>query len=203
MHFRRSRQKVTDVKFIYGNTNLNIVSEYKYLGVILDENITFTKCSKTLAKSWGRALSSIISKFKTFKDLGYKTYTSMYLSGVVPILDYGSSIWSYNAKNNHSNMIQNKASRYFLCVHNFTPIPALVGEMGWLPCKYRKMINTLRFWNRLIKMPNDRLTKYIFNRQYELTTDNWCKHVKDILNVLTVKIYIILEFCVILMLPRS
>ena len=178
VHFRKTRQKLTDVKFHYGDTQLQVVSDYKYLGVILDENLNFSKCSKMLAESGGRALSSIISKFKMFKDLGYKTFTTMYESGVVPILDYGSAIWGYS-KNSHSDLIQNKASRYFLGLHNFTPVPALTGEMGWLPSKYRKMICMLRFWNRMIKIPNDRLTKSVFNTQYE-RNGKWCKHMNEL-----------------------
>jgi hypothetical protein len=58
------------------------------------------------------------------------------------------------------------AQRYFLGVHNFTPVPALQSEMGWLPCKYRKYMNMVRLWNRLMKMPNERLTKQIFIADY-------------------------------------
>ena len=63
-----------------------------------------------------------------FKDLGYNTVTTMYNSGVVPVLDYGSSIWGDSNKNCQADLVQNKT-----------------GEMGWLPSKYRKNPNTLHF----------------------------------------------------------
>ena len=181
VHFRPKRHKLTTYEFCLGDQKLETVSEYKYLGVILDEHLTFTQCSKTLADAGGRALSAIISKFKQFKDFGFETFSKMYETGVIPVVDYGSGIWGFT-KNKHSDIIQNKAARYFLGVHNFTPIPALQGETGWLPCTYRKSINMIRYWNRLMKMSNDKLTKYIFNCNYNSTSiyPNWINAVKDI-----------------------
>ena len=185
VHFRNVRKCQTKYKFIYDDKILNVVTEYKYLGVIFDEHMTFTKCSKTLADSGSRALGAIWSKFKCMKDVGYKTYCKMYESGVVSVLDYGSGIWSKMNNLHHSEIIQNKAIRYFLGLHNFTATAALQGEMGWLPCKYRKMLNTLRFWNRLIKMPSERLTKQIFNTEYNNDNPNsWTSNVKHIFEIL-------------------
>ena len=65
---------------------MNIVPTYRYLGIILDEHLTFTSCTKTLAESAGRALGGIISKSRTIKDLGFKTYSKLYEAGVAPIL---------------------------------------------------------------------------------------------------------------------
>jgi len=86
------------------------------------------------------------------------------------------------AKVNHADLIQNKAYRYFLGVHNFTPVAAMQAEMGWLPAKFRRLLNMIRFWNRMMKMPNDRLTKQMFNTDYLLANanDNWSKSVRDI-----------------------
>ena len=104
----------------------------------------------------------------------------MFETGVVPILDYSSGVWN-NVKQNHSDIIQNKAIRYYMGVHNFTPVPAIQGDMGWLTCKYRKQLNMVRFWNRLIKMPDDRLTKQVFLSEYDSIYQNWTKSIKTIL----------------------
>ena len=39
--------------------------------------------------------------------------------------------------------------------------------MGWLPSRFRRYLNTIRLWNRLIKMDNNCLTKSIFLWDYE------------------------------------
>ena len=188
VHFRKSRQKQTNFKFEYGGKTIELKSEYKYLGVILDEHLTFTTCSKVLADSGGRALGAVISKFKQFRDVGYNTFTKMFETGVIPVMDYGSGVWGCS-KNTHSESIQNKACRYFMGVHNFTPLPALHGEMGWFPTKFRKFLSILRYWNRLINMPNERLTKHIFITEYNNAfSDTWTDKVRTIFEQLEMNI---------------
>ena len=62
-------------------------------------------------------------------DLGYidNTFTTMYNNGVVPVLYNGSSICGYSSKNCQADLVQHKAVRYYLGVHNFTPVPGLLG----------------------------------------------------------------------------
>ena len=72
----------------------------------------------------------------------------------------------------------------FLGVHGFTPVPALNGEMGWLPSSFRRYLNTIQLWNRLIKMDNNRLTKSLFLWGYEQTQSSWCQNVKEIFSKL-------------------
>jgi len=59
VHFRGSRIIQSNFKFKYGNSVLDTVSDYKYLRVILDENLTLNKCSKTLSEPARRVLGAI------------------------------------------------------------------------------------------------------------------------------------------------
>ena len=95
VHFRKPSIPLTGVDFKYGNAILDKVQSYKYLGVIIDEYTKFDCCTKALADSGGRALGAIISKFKSFKNVGYKTFEVMYNSGVKPVLEYGSGVWGH------------------------------------------------------------------------------------------------------------
>ena len=112
----------------------------------------------------------------------------MYEAGVTPVYDYGASIWGFNKSNNHADLVQNRAMRYFLGVNRFTAIPALAGEMGWYPTKYSKYICMLQLWNRLIKMSDDRLPKRLFYIDYERATarncNNWCNNVREVFSLL-------------------
>ena len=47
------------------------------------------------------------------KDVGFMSYSKMYESGVIPVVDYGSAIWG-SAKHKQSELIQNRTIRYFL-----------------------------------------------------------------------------------------
>ena len=49
--------------------------------------------STVLAESAGRALGGVIGKIKTLKDVGFRTYTTLYQACVCPILDYSAGVW--------------------------------------------------------------------------------------------------------------
>jgi hypothetical protein len=59
-HFRYNKQQQTNYGFTYGEEVLEMIKEYQYLAVIMDEYLNFNTCSKTLANSGGRALGATI-----------------------------------------------------------------------------------------------------------------------------------------------
>ncbi|CAC5394901.1 unnamed protein product [Mytilus coruscus] len=89
----------------------------------------------------------------------------------------------------YADNIQNRTIRYFLGVHRFAPTLALHGDVGWIPSQFRRWTNMVRYWNRLLKFEDDRITKLAFNADYNRCTDNWCSELKDILCKLNLKHY--------------
>ena len=150
------------------------------MGIYLDPHLKFNCHIKTLADSGGRALGSLLSKFKHLKDVTYKTYTIMYASQIPTIRDYCSSVWAHT-KASECDFVQNRDMRYFLGVHRFTPVPALNGKMG---CKFKRYLCAIRFWNRLQKMDNCRLTKVVFLWDLKNLKSNWSENVKNIFRCL-------------------
>ena len=94
------------------------------------------------------------------------------------------------------NKIQQRAIRYYLGVHRFCPIPALNGDIGWNTCLVRRKISMVRYWNRLIKMPDESITKKIFLWDYRQYNNNWCSEIENILdNVGLANLYETKSFC--------
>ena len=181
MHFRNIRKKCTEQLFTYGEMELEKVSQYKYLGVMLDEHLKFNACVKMFAESSGRALGGIISKFRNLKNVGYHTFSKMYDAGVKPICEYAAAVWGFHTATDIEN-IQNRAMRYFLGVHKFAPNAAIIAEMGWTKPIYDRYICIIRYWNRLIQMSEDRLTKKIFMSDFSKCKNNWSSRNKNIFN---------------------
>ena len=90
------------------------------------------------------------------KDVGYRTYTQLYNSMVVPISDYFAGIWGIR-KFEQSDKLQNRAIRFFLGLGPETPICAMQGDMGWTSPSCRHIIKIVKLWNRIIKMEQSRL----------------------------------------------
>jgi hypothetical protein len=108
MHFRKSNYQCTDYEFFLGNQKLNIVDQYKYLGVVLNENLNYNITARVLSDAANRGLGSLINKYKHINGLGFNTYTKLFNCGVAPILDYCSEIWGFKYFKETDN-IQNKA----------------------------------------------------------------------------------------------
>ena len=54
--------------------------------------------------------------------------------------------------------------------------------MGWVSTKIGQHVNMVRFWNRLINMNENRLTKRIFMWDFTLSNNNWSM---DMFNLLS------------------
>ena len=138
----------------------------------LQEHLDFNVGVKYLSDAASRATGALISKFKTLKNLGFDTFKKLYLARVAPILEYSSEVREYN-KFSSSDQVQNRAFRYFLGVHKFTPNFELIGDTGCLSTRSRKHINMICFWNKLLKMKDDTLATQIFLWDLTQPGDSW------------------------------
>ena len=57
--------------------------------------------------------------------------------------------------------VQNRAIRYFLGVHKLVSIHAITGDVGWINPHTKQKLNMLKLWNRVVDMPESRLTRKI------------------------------------------
>ena len=174
IHFRPKSKNRTETDFLYNNERLELVSQYKYLGVVFDEFLDYTITAGILANSAGRALGSIYNKFKQNKGLGYTTSRKLYDSCVTPIFDYCTGVWGYN-KLEKIDTIQNKAIRLYLGVHGYAPNKAINADMGWVSCRVRRHVQMLR----LVNMNDSKIARRIFD--WDKEHRGWCINVKDIL----------------------
>ena len=81
----------------------------------------------------------------------------MYLTGVTSVAEYAADIWGFKDIS-ACNIIQNRAMRYYMGGHRIAPIVGMRGDFGWSCTKYTRHQLMLRFWNRLIRMDDNRLT---------------------------------------------
>lgn len=181
IHFRKQRTRKTCFNFFLGPQNIKLVDNYKYLGVLVNEFMDFKIMASSLADAGGRALGAIVNKFHKLKGLGYYTFTKMYTTGVCPILDYASEIWGLQ-RYDKIDTIQNRALRTYLGVHNFAPNIGLNGDCGWTASIVRRKTNAVRFWNRLQKMPTERLTKRVFIWDKCQITMGWASDMRILFN---------------------
>ena len=180
MHFRNKNKPISDVNFSLNGIDLVYCSTYKYLGIVLNEFMDHNPSIDVLVAAGGRALGATINKFRLLKNMGYETFKTLYECYVTPVIDYNAFLWG--GKNfTKADVLQNRAMRYFMGVHKFAPVLAIRGDMGWKNTKFRWKLDMCRFWNRIVQMSPSRVTRKIFDWEYNLGTKNWVAEVGTML----------------------
>ena len=166
VHFRNNAKTRSNAVFNFGDDRIDIVSSYKYLGLVITEHMDYHVMAKMVSQAAGRALGLLIAKFKSCGGMPYEVYTKLYDVLVQSVINYGAAIWGSQS---HSCImaVQMRASRYFLGVGKYTPNTAVLGDMGWDFPKQRIGVSIARLWCRLTNLNNSRLNKRVFT---------WAKH---------------------------
>jgi hypothetical protein len=162
IHFRKQNSPETNVSFKYGETLLNKVNQYRYLGLNLDYCMNYNTTVQTVVNASSRALGMLTSKYFALNGLHHDTYKKLYDTTVIPVMSYGACIWGVK-RYSKCDTLQHRCIRTFLGVGKPTPIAGLYGEIGWIPPYVHHSLEVTRLWLRMNKMADDRLTKKVFN----------------------------------------
>ena len=141
---------------------LDFVSEYKYLGVILDEFLSFQKALTLTTDQANKAFWSLCSQQRKVGELPARVCRKTYDSVVAPVFDYGAPIWSHYCSTTDLEKVQNIAYRFFLGVGRKHPLAAAAGDMCWMPTKWRHQLQTLSFWYYILQKGENRISRRLF-----------------------------------------
>ena len=161
IHFRPKFMSKTDFKFKYGETNIELVTSYRYLGVTLNEHLNKQTPGDILANGASRALGKLLSKYYLNRGLGLKTYKKVYDTCICPVMDYCAGIWGH-APNDKLDKIHMRAIRCFLGVNRYATKVGYEGELGWVPPLIRRQLEMLRLWNHLVGLNETRLPRIMY-----------------------------------------
>ena len=140
-----------------------------------------TAAVNQLSKAGSRALGQILGKTKCNYDLGYVSYSKLFHSCVVPVLDYGSGVWSQGRDCSKIDQIQSQACRYYCGLPKGAPLVGVAAEMGWAPGIVRRDAETLRLYNQLVNLPVSHLNRKVFVYEHELCLDgSWSANIKSL-----------------------
>ena len=104
---------------------------------------------------------------------------------ILPILEYGSEIWSTGKEISVLEIIQLKYLKNTLSVKPQTSTLAVYGETGRFPLAVRQRINILKYWCRIINMENNSIVKNTYLELHKLSADGhytWCSLIQSILS---------------------
>ena len=93
MHFRTPSVVRTDYIFTCGESRIEIVDKYRYLGILLNDTLDYDITGKYISQSATRALGLLISKFRAAGGMPFDVSMELYDTIVWPIISYGAALW--------------------------------------------------------------------------------------------------------------
>ena len=175
MVFPRGTQKEKN-KYTINNIPLDIVKDYKYLGITLNsKNCSFVQTLSNLQVKGTMAMYSLLSHLP-LKLLSIKTLLRLFDSCIAPIITYGSEVWGPYVNNEYTKWNTNPIERLhmqclkrILGVNRSTTNELVRAELGRFPILSQVFRNNINYIQSLRQQKdNSTLVKQAFN--YESMT---------------------------------
>ena len=188
MIFEKGRANTIYNFYLYGK-KIEIVQEFKYLGITLYKNGRWNKTQKLFAEKGSKSLYNLYSIFRRYEFTTEKK-CQLFDSLILPVLHFSSEIWgTHNAQEIES--VHTKFCRKILSVKKSTNLGAIYGELGRVPLLVKRECNIIRYWIKILNSDNNTLLKQIYfmlrndaNSNESYGGLNWAFNVKKILDKL-------------------
>ena len=188
MHIRGVNTPPTTYNYTCGEDTLTLVEQYHYLGYWLDSKLNVKCMSDSVSKAGERALGSVINRIKKNGDVGYLTYETLYQACVATVMDYCGGIWGITKKDQSKlinvDRVQQRGQRFYIGLGRKNPIAGLDGDLPMMTGRSRRILDGVRFYNSLILMPSQRLTKKVYEVSRAVQGCSWANSLRDILTEL-------------------
>ena len=166
---KQKRQHIVDTNLSLDleGDEIEQVSSLKYLGVIMDENLTYKEYMDALICKLNRSIG-VVRRASKYVD--QVTRVTLYNTLVLPHIDYCSTVWGNSiCKKDLSRLqrIQNSAMRIILECHYRTHICDMLKTLKWLSVEQRLHYNICcQMW----KIKNNQAPSYLDHINVETRT---------------------------------
>ena len=137
----------------------------------------------TLADQANKALVNLSIVRSKIGNFPFRLHFKLFDTTVLPILLYASEIWGYQYYEKIEK-IQRKWCRMFLGLPSNAQNEAVIGECGRFPVFVSTMKRCVKFWLRILELPESRLPRqaYVMLVRLDLLgRRNWATSIKNVL----------------------
>lgn len=183
MVFRNGGPLRQNKKWFLDGTQIEVINQYKYLGMIFTPKLIWTACQKTLAAQARKAVFLIRRYDHACNSMPVKTLWKLFDTLVTPILLYGAEIWGHT-RSDYIESVQTTFCKYFLGVSARTPAIALLAETGRYPMYIKCYKQHIKYWLKILDMPDTRYPKACYQMLYQIDQqhrDTWVGSIRTLL----------------------
>jgi hypothetical protein len=175
--------------FWYNRQKLEIVKQFRYLGMSISENGSYQSHVEYLHGKAKRSMFNL-RKFRwRFPKIQYKSLSMMFDTLISPILLYGSEICAGNKLEESTlhklDIVHDSWCRSILGVPRGTPGPGVRHELDRTRVSTIAQVRAVNYFLRVSTTPRDRLTYHALieqKRMVETPVDCWGKGIKRLLD---------------------
>ena len=176
-------QQYPDFKF--GDSVLEVVSDYLDLGTIFNYNNRFPKAIQRQVTQAKKAMFALVTKTRRL-CLPVDITCDLFDKTILPILLYGCEIWGFsNVKD--IEIFYRKFLKNILKLSSSTPNCMVYGEVGRVPLQNIIDKRMLNFWHRTVYSKESKLSNTVYRVLLKLHFDDiyhsgWLLKIKSILD---------------------
>ena len=183
MVFRKGGVLAEDLKWYFNGVEIEIVSQFNYLGVVFTPGGSFIQATKTLSGKALRALCSLLSITKSL-EVPLDIMINLFHSFVSSILLYASETWGFTSAV-EIDKVQRKFCKWMLNVKQSTNNLAICSELGLYPMIIERQVRIIKYWIKLNSNESDNIIlKTVYKCMIEDVSNgetNWLSNVKHLL----------------------
>ena len=169
----------------YNGERVNVVSmfKYMYMGLVFSPTLFWGKTKLTQRAQANKSIFEIKSYQKKFGHFAIIDQFKLFDFMVKPILLYGGDIWGYEYAD-EIEKVQIRFCKDFLGVGPSINDSMVLGECGRLPLCVDCFLKCIKYWLKLLFMPEYRLPKNFYKMLIglvDIERNNWASSVKHLL----------------------
>ena len=172
-----------DEKWFYQGKQIEVVSFYKYMGLLFTPKLVWTKTKENLAEKANKAIITIKILQNKLGSLSIYDCFKLFDTMIVPILCYGSEIWAFEIAN-QIETVHDRFCKTILKVPIHTTSVLARGELGRYPLCLTYFIRCIKYWLKLTRMEDFRYPKQSYLMLKNLDDCNritWATSIRNLL----------------------
>ena len=155
-----SKGRMPNYEFILNGMQLEVVSEYKYLGILFCRSGSFLRAKKYIADPARKAVFALLKKAKQLL-LPIDIQLDLFNKCIRPILLYGCEVWGYGNVE-ILELVQLRFLKFVLNLKRTTPNYIVYGETGVLPLRIEINYRIISYWTKLVSVDNNKLCSQLY-----------------------------------------
>ena len=184
--FSNGRPQTGNYNFLIGDSKIEVVKDFKYLGVTFSHNGFFKTNVKELVTKGNRSIFSLIKKARKGKlpiDIQFELFDRM----VLPSLLYGCEIWGYRSYKTLETL-HLYFCKLILKLKESTPNLMVYGETGRFELEYYAKKRLINFWASISCGNKNKLSYIVYQlckQRYEndpQSSSEWFINVANLVN---------------------